>query len=1295
MAGFKTEIFKGIRPRVSALKLPEGEAVTSANTKLGSGDLEPWLDRVVDQAVDDTFNNKTIYLFDNAGIPEWFEWSNFVSVARGSVKGDSLERTYYTGDGFPKMTYRTIATSGSGPYPTAFRKLGIPAPAQAATALGSPLPETLSPGARRVIAGTLITKAYEIAFVNWTVFPGTGSATAEWIRPVGLFTGDIHFDLNVGSTAKVLEVVNKDTVLLGSATGTGAFAETATNDNDTGNVNFELMDNVGSTQIAEWIGWRIPDGISATISDHLLRVGDVIRVTRLDYPQGLILTIPPSTLSFFEQNWPTEGIVTIDGVTFTQTVNATVGADVAGEANFPALKGSFFYEVVRDASDSDILEDRTYIYTFVSNLGEEGPPSPASGVVKALDGDAIEITGFEAPPLENFEIATIRLYRTSSTIAGTEFQFVKEFDVAASTTENVKQADLGEIIETTTWEPPPIGLSGITAMPNGMLVGFDGKNVHFSEPFFPHAWPPEYDQAVDYEIIGLAAFGNNVVVLTEGTPYVLAGAHPRNVNIRPYKINQACVSAESIASNVDKVIYASPDGLVEIGINGARLVTEPYVLKDEWAAFVPTSMVGEFHDGKYFGFFDGTTNVPQAPAGVTTGGDTHTEVSIQAGADEITLTLNGDTWVAVGATFNAQRQNIINGLVAPTNFITGWNLTVLPNIAVGEVVRTSDTVVTITLAARAGYSITDAESIVPTTPATAVVGAAQYVGLPFIITPLQDFSSKAIAFTEFDSGALDVPFAVSSQLDITDWDARGGMGFSFKEEVSISAAAYSPALDRWLAVGFNSGAATPPDVVAFTTSDDDGVTWTPRTQVFSLLTDTAVIPRAAIWDPNHDVFVVGGENRHLQSSPDGEQWTAVPIDLLIPDSANIREFVLSTAGVTDHIYGIIAQSLFLIRSPDLKLAPVTNTWTSIPITYVSALGSKKMASGASAIISIGAFNTDMEIARTVQGATSGASVGAISTYNCTGLTFGADLWVAVSNDFRIVTCASGDEGTIGNWSTPSTTKAAGVNIKGIVFDQGDGVTQGYGFIAFGEITASSLGVVYTSPDAVTWTLRHTMVETVDVDTVAVKFPEDQLGDALTAYAPTFNGAQSPTLLGDSFAEYLGVGGVGSARADTNVTVEVTATDAILRISGAQKGFLSDVGGSFEQADTIIFNLNTVPDSVRITLTDLDISESSTVFQVAPGLPEFIGGWVNPIFGVSPFPDPYGPGEFIDDQFFSPVAGFEYGYQATGTIANFLIFTPLTSTSAATMIITFTFRKEGFDDLSVSYKLRGKATATAA
>ncbi len=76
-----------------------------------------------------------------------------------------------------------------------------------------------------------------------------------------------------------------------------------------------------------------------------------------------------------------------------------------------------------------------------------------------------------------------------------------------------------------------------------------------------------------------------------------------------------------------------------------------------------------------------------------------TEVDTNNGGKTLIITLTGDTWVAAGATFDAQRQPILDGIVSAQSEADGWNNVVSAHEPVTSVVRTSNTVVTITLIA--------------------------------------------------------------------------------------------------------------------------------------------------------------------------------------------------------------------------------------------------------------------------------------------------------------------------------------------------------------------------------------------------------------------------------------------------------------------------------------------------------------------------------------------------------------------------------------------------------------------
>lgn len=98
------------------------------------------------------------------------------------------------------------------------------------------------------------------------------------------------------------------------------------------------------------------------------------------------------------------------------------------------------------------------------------------------------------------------------------------------------------------------------------------------------------------------------------------------------------------------------------------------------------------------------------------------ESSVIAGGETIVITLVGDTWIA---DITAQRQNILDGITG-TTFIASQD--------VSTVVRTSDTVVTITLQAVPGYKISGDETGSVLVPASALAGASNLDAGTFTVT---------------------------------------------------------------------------------------------------------------------------------------------------------------------------------------------------------------------------------------------------------------------------------------------------------------------------------------------------------------------------------------------------------------------------------------------------------------------------------------------------------------------------------------------------------------------------------
>jgi hypothetical protein len=115
-----------------------------------------------------------------------------------------------------------------------------------------------------------------------------------------------------------------------------------------------------------------------------------------------------------------------------------------------------------------------------------------------------------------------------------------------------------------------------------------------------------------------------------------------------------------------------------------------------------------------------------SPSAALTGtiADGATEAEVVAPGETTIITLTADTWVADDGTFAAQRQGIIDAFDSAQSEATGWNAEVRDKEDVTAVVRTSDTVVTVTWTGAAAYDITADETITVTIPAAALVTSA-------------------------------------------------------------------------------------------------------------------------------------------------------------------------------------------------------------------------------------------------------------------------------------------------------------------------------------------------------------------------------------------------------------------------------------------------------------------------------------------------------------------------------------------------------------------------------------------
>lgn len=258
-------------------------------------------------------------------------------------------------------------------------------------------------------------------------------------------------------------------------------------------------------------------------------------------------------------------------------------------------------------------ETRSYVYTYVSAYGEEGPPSPPGIATGASTGNWV-IT-IPAPPAADTSgryLADYRLYRTVTDSQGNASYYevttvaitggvvtVNDGLDAGTITANVTLTSIG-------YSPPPAGLQGVVMMANGIAAGFTTeREVWFSAPYLPHAWPAAYALTVDYPIIGLTANGASLNILTQGPPFIATGVTPDTMTIGKITANEPCIGRGSIVTSGEGAYYASPNGVQLVNTGGTTNMTQSIYEKEFHNSLEPQNWASGRYGSAYVAFVKG------------------------------------------------------------------------------------------------------------------------------------------------------------------------------------------------------------------------------------------------------------------------------------------------------------------------------------------------------------------------------------------------------------------------------------------------------------------------------------------------------------------------------------------------------------------------------------------------------------------------------------------------------------------------------------------------------------------
>lgn len=280
----------------------------------------------------------------------------------------------------------------------------------------------------------------------------------------------------------------------------------------------------------------------------------------------------------------------------------------------PAPTGSISASVTGTPTSptTDPVEVFTYVVTYVTAWGEEGPPNVASASVNWQPGQTINITGLPVAPTGPYNVTGLRLYRSATGSNATQFQLVnKSADIAIGTTgytDTKTTANLGEVLQTTGFLPPPNDMVGLVSIGNGVLAGFTGSTLCFCEPDYPYAWPVRYQRAFDAPIVGIAPFNQSLLVGTTRGLHVVTGIDPGSMSEEPLSEAQSLASKLSMVNMMGGVLFASPDGLYRVDSSGLSPLTANLISREQWQSYNPSSMRAFEHNNRYIVFYDnGTT----------------------------------------------------------------------------------------------------------------------------------------------------------------------------------------------------------------------------------------------------------------------------------------------------------------------------------------------------------------------------------------------------------------------------------------------------------------------------------------------------------------------------------------------------------------------------------------------------------------------------------------------------------------------------------------------------------------
>jgi hypothetical protein len=438
MVAIKITKFIGTAPRNSPELLADTAAQVARNGKLYSGDLIPYPEPVSVADSNRSGTVRTIYGLREStagtGSPiKWLSFTSLVSIATPSTDELEERRFYYTGDGKPKVSNYSLATTGSasGPYPVDYYDLGLPLPAT-----------------RPTISVVSFTPATVVSYAR----DNANQVTLTTVAPHNLKTGAVAsisgFSNRDGTYSRTGTKITVTISNHGLTTGTTIFLEFSSGNATTNNyainvtgVNTFTCTDTASGATSGAVKWDIRDlntiasvsVINSTTISYFafgpeIATTTVIRTGTYTQAASATATITLSAHGLasgelvylqFTSGTATSGtydVTVINANTFT--VILPVSTTTSGSVNV--------YLVIGKIDLGDQVQGRSYLYTWYTPWREESIGSEPTDPVYMREGQTAIVTGLPtSKPAGKNNIRGVKLYRSLSSTAGSGFFLLK------------------------------------------------------------------------------------------------------------------------------------------------------------------------------------------------------------------------------------------------------------------------------------------------------------------------------------------------------------------------------------------------------------------------------------------------------------------------------------------------------------------------------------------------------------------------------------------------------------------------------------------------------------------------------------------------------------------------------------------------------------------------------------------------------------------------------------------------------------------------------------------------------